>query len=449
MIAFLRRHALLIIIGLSVLVRLADALVLGNNVNPEPGIFDQVSYHTLAVRLLSGHGFTFDTIWWPVTPAGQPTAHWSYLYTFYLVAVYALAGVAPLAPLLLQAAAVGAIMPWLAQRLARRVFAHLPQKVEGIALAAAAWTAGYGYFAYYAGALMTESFYMLGLMWIMDCALRLSSTPAAPVLNRPRSWLPWLELGLAVGLTALLRQVFLPFLLLLGLWLGWVWLKEARLGAVIRRLAGGAALALAVAAVLILPVTLWNYHQFGEFVLLNTNAGYAFFWGNHPIYGDHFVSILTPQMGTYQDLIPTELRSLNEAALDKSLLGIALDWIRTDPGRYLRLSISRIPAYFIFWPSPDSGMLSNVVRVASFGLALPFMLVGIFLWGRGLKRAGFNFAAATRAPGALLLLFVASYTAIHLLSWALVRYRLPVDAFLLIFAAAPLAMGAGWVWKAR
>lgn len=31
--------------------------------------------------------------------------------------------------------------------------------------------------------------------------------------------------------------------------------------------------------------------------------------------------------------------------------------------------------------------------------------------------------------------FITLYTAIHLLSWALIRYRLPVDAVLIIFAA--------------
>ena len=35
----------------------------------------------------------------------------------------------------------------------------------------------------------------------------------------------------------------------------------------------------------------------------------------------------------------------------------------------------------------------------------------------------------------LLLIFIMSYTAIHLASWANVRYRLPIDAVLIIFAA--------------
>jgi len=39
----------------------------------------------------------------------------------------------------------------------------------------------------------------------------------------------------------------------------------------------------------------------------------------------------------------------------------------------------------------------------------------------------------------LLYLFIGVYTAIHLLSWALIRYRLPVDAVLIVFAAYGLA----------
>ncbi|MFW6098154.1 MAG: hypothetical protein ACOC9Z_08750, partial [Chloroflexota bacterium] len=39
----------------------------------------------------------------------------------------------------------------------------------------------------------------------------------------------------------------------------------------------------------------------------------------------------------------------------------------------------------------------------------------------------------------LILIFALAYTAIHLLSWALIRYRLPVDAVLIIPAAVAIA----------
>ena len=40
---------------------------------------------------------------------------------------------------------------------------------------------------------------------------------------------------------------------------------------------------------------------------------------------------------------------------------------------------------------------------------------------------------------------MATYTAIHLLSWALIRYRLPVDAIALVFAAVCAGGAAAWV----
>jgi hypothetical protein len=39
----------------------------------------------------------------------------------------------------------------------------------------------------------------------------------------------------------------------------------------------------------------------------------------------------------------------------------------------------------------------------------------------------------------LLTTFVAAYTLVHLLSWALVRYRLPIDGVLVIFAGLAVA----------
>jgi hypothetical protein len=130
-------------------------------------------------------------------------------------------------------------------------------------------------------------------------------------------------------------------------------------------------------------------------------------------------------------MIPKELRSLDEAELDQALLGRSIEIVSGDPLRYLILSISRIPSYFTFWPSPESGLVSNVSRMTSFGLFLPFMIHGLFLAINKRQMGGISF---TRNPVALLILFVLFYTLIHILTWTLIRYRLPVDAVLIIFA---------------
>jgi hypothetical protein len=194
-------------------------------------------------------------------------------------------------------------------------------------------------------------------------------------------------------------------------------------------------IATVVVMILILPFTVYNYTRFQRFVLLNTNAGFAFFWGNHPIHGDKF--IVAREMENYQVLIPDDLVGLDEAALDQALLKRGLEFILADPVRYMKLSLSRIPVYFNFWPDPESNALSNITRVGSFGVYLPFFLAGIFLWMKGQRRKGW--AQALASPGALLALFAIIYSAVHILTWTLVRYRLPVDAALIPFAAVAVA----------
>jgi hypothetical protein len=429
------RRILQLVVLAAVVLRVGSAFILGNAVDTLPGIYDQVSYHALAQRVTDGYGFSFAERHWPLTRAGEPTAHWSYLYTLYLAAVYALVGASPLVARLIQAVVVGILHPWLVWRIGRRIGGST------VGLVSAALSAIYIYFVYYAGALMTETFYITGILWTLDCALRLleqgkrgeGSTGASH-----SGWGLWLELGLAIGVTVLLRQLFLLFVPFLLLWLWWNCLQPGqRAEPVWQRqvvpLLAGTLLAGLVVTALVLPWTVRNYRVFDRFVLLNTNSGYAFFWGNHPIYGTHFVGILPQEGPSYQELIPLEVRHLDEAAMERALLARGVGFVLADPLRYVLLSLSRTREYFKFWPSPDSSLLSNVARVTSFGLLLPFMLYGLVVVGR---RAWHPLYPGQRAGIILLLLFVLFYTAIHLLTWALIRYRLPVDAVLLIAAAA-------------
>ncbi len=415
------RNVLLIILAASALLRLGAALLLGNQVIELPGTADQISYHNLALRLLEGHGFTFGRAWWPATAAGEPTAHWSYLYTGYLALVYALFGPSPLAPRLLQAVLAGVLHPLLAYLLGRKAFG------PGVGLLAAGLTGVYAYFIYYSASLMTEPFYILAILSSLYFAIEIAGhgqqQEALGQRMRPPGWLA-IGLGLSLAAAGLLRQVFLLFIPFLFLW---VLLSN-------RKLWVSLALSALVVVAAILPFTLYNYVRFDRFVLLNTNAGFAFYWGNHPVYGTDFVPILPPE--TYRAMIPEEIRGLDEASLDQELLARALGFIAAEPGRYLLLSIDRIPAYFMFWPSSDSGTLSNIARVGSFGLLWPFMLYGLLLW---LRRSWGGRGEFLASPALLLALFGMVYSGIHILTWALVRYRLPVDAVLLIFAGLAVA----------
>lgn len=411
---FIQRHLLAIILALSVLLRIGAAIYMGDVVEELPGTADQISYHNLALRVLSGNGFSFADNWWPATRAGEPTAHWSYLYTLYLVAVYALFGPHPLAARLIQAAIVGLLQPWLTYLLARRLFN------ARVGLWAAFLSAVYIYFFYYAGTLMTEPFYITAILGALLLAIRLAQ-PAEVGVNRL-----WLAVGLGVclGATVLLRQLFLLIIPFVLLWMLWASLRgHGKLKPV------HYVLPLLIVVVMILPFSIYNSLRFGQFVLLNTNSGYAFYWGNHPYYGARFQSILSTK--EYLSLLPQDQLVLDEAALDKELLRRGLQFVWDDPARYLQLCLSRIPIYFEFLPKAESGTISNISRVLSFGILWPFMLIGLILaWRRRTHR----FWDSLASPKFLLVLFALVYTGVHVLTWTLIRYRLPVDAVLLVFA---------------
>lgn len=417
------------VIVVAVLLRVGSALIQGDRVELLPGVYDQISYHTLAVRVLGGHGFTFGQQWWPETRAGAPTAHWSFLYTLYLVLIYSLVGVHPLVARVIQAVVAGVLQPILTYRLGSRVLGR------NVGLIAAALSSVYIYFFYYAGALMTETFYILAILWMVDLTISLGQNQQSPSFCNPVSWQPWVSLGLAIGIAALLRQLILLLVPVVFLWLLVVRghrlpsVTKATLADRILPTISGLVISVGVIVLLIAPWTIRNYHAFGRFVLLNTNSGYVFFWGNNPIYGTNFVPILPSK--EYQELIPANLKGLDEAALDQALMQRGIEFVISDPIRYLLLSLSRAKAYFEFWPSPDSSFLSNLSRTLSFGVLLPFMLVGIAQTLREMKIWG----RQRRSSLILLYLFMLIYTAIHLLSWALIRYRLPVDALLVIFSA--------------
>ncbi|HXK59424.1 MAG TPA: hypothetical protein PLP42_05960 [Acidobacteriota bacterium] len=438
-----------LILLLAVVLRVAAALYLGNEVVSLPGTDDQVSYHNLALRVLGGHGFSFDRPWWPATAAEAPTAHWSYPYTLYLVAVYFIFGPYPLIARLIQAVAVGLLHPYLVYRITGEICQSFqPQGRSAVSERPTAWssvcsgalerapllaagiTAIYIYFIYYAAALMSEPFYI--------CAV-LASLWLAIVLGKHvtvgHSWKRVINVSLVLGVAVLFRQLFLLFIPFLFLWLA-----MARREVGLRRNLAAIGTIMLLIGLMILPFTIYNYIRFDRFVLLNTNAGYAFYLANHPAYGSRFRSAL--EMGdTYRDLIPDDLRHLNEAALDQALLIKGLNFVLEDPMRYASLTLSRIGYYFKFWFDPDSSTLSNVSRIGSFGIFLPFMLYGLLRPLVDFSRSGDRrrILASPPAPVVLLYLFCLVYTAIHLLSWAQIRYRLPVDGVLVVFAGIAMA----------
>ena len=103
------------------------------------------------------------------------------------------------------------------------------------------------------------------------------------------------------------------------------------------------------------------------------------------------------------------------------------------------MSLKVLLPFQVFAEKTDVLRIVAETRVGSFGLALPFMLAGLGLWAADWLSPKQQ-AEAWRAS--LLVVFIVAFSLIHLLSWALNRYRLPVDAVGLLFAGrAVIALG--------
>ncbi len=412
---------LVAILAVSVLARVGVALYLGDEVDAPPLLTDQLSYHTLGVRLVGGHGFSFDKNWYPFTPANTPTAHWSFLYSLFVAAVYALFGPHPLAVRVIQAILGGLLLPWMVYRLARAVLPEaMPREPDGgdaVALVAALIAALYAYLVLYAATLMTETFYIAALLWSLERSLKLANR-LRHGSEGGRFWPLAASLGLSLGSAVLFRQSLLPWIPVLILYLLWVGWRGARVLSAV----ASSAIGVAVLAVMILPWTLRNYRVYGQFLLLNSNAGYAMYSAQHPMHGTSFREFEAAP-------IPDDWWGWTEPKLDQALMRQGIQFILDDPGRYALLSLSRVRAFFEFWPTRDTTLLNNVGRTGSFGLFLPLMVYGLILAVRSPKWA---------RSRSLLFLFIAFYAVMHVMTWAMARYRLPVDAVFLAFAALAL-----------
>jgi len=404
-----RRHFIL----LAIVLLIGAAIFLGNELEDfqQARVQDQVSYNALARSLLAGRGYSFEQDWYPgFTKAHKPTAHWSFLYPLYLSGVYSITGYYPLAARIVQAVFSGILSIWLLFRLGKRLSG------ETLGLITAGLGAIYPYFIFHDAALMTESFFILGILVMLNLSIAIIDTRNGGenhYSSLRTSISAWLIIGIVFGVTAILRQtilLWLPFWLFWIYWAGWKQIKWWE-----------PIITLAVIALFIIPWSIRNYLIYEDFLLLNSNSGYALYSANHPNHGTQFDQ-------DYAAPLPEDLVSqgLNEAQWNSALTIRGLQFILQDPHRYLLLSLDRVGIFFNFWISPESNLSSNLMRVLSYGLYLPFFIYGLILSLREWKRYS------------LIYLFTLSFSAMHILTWASIRYRLPVDAALMPLAALAL-----------
>lgn len=386
------------ILAIALILRVAMAVYLGDTVSGLSGAHDEISYSMLGQRYAAGYGMTFPEAWYPWIEANAPQSYYSYSISLFLGGIYALFGYHPLAARLIMAV-MSTLIVWMVFLVGRRLFN------EKVALLATAITALYAYLIFYGVTLVTETPFTLALLIALYLAVRMRA-------GEMTGFWAWVLLGFVLAVAVLLRMAVIFFIPILLFWLFFAIRKHTSIFMLV--------IPLVIIGLAVLPLAMRNWQLWHQFLLLEAQFGHVFWNGNHP---DH--------LGNFHPFkvfpIPAEVLALkNDVLITNTLLRMGIQNVLADPGNFIMLTLTRLREFFLFWPTEDSTLWANLLRIGSFGIVLPFALYGLVSNLRRFQEL---------AP---IYLFFVVHTGIYAVTWTMIRYRVPLDPFFILFAAYTL-----------
>lgn len=360
---------------------------------------DGFDYDGLATRLIEGKGY--------VDKDGEFTAFRAPGYPFFLTAIYTIFGHHFLAVRFVQCLlnAVTIIFIFFITRL---IFN------QSAAIISALLFAVYPLFVYTTSTFFPTTVFIFLLSIIMFLILS---------IEKKQTTLKVVMLGVMLGLAALTVPtvlVFVPFAL--------SWILFGRRNLNLKTIFSCVVILLSTILTLS-PWLLRNFKVYHKPFVIATNGGYNFWMGNNQwASASSGNSIQRPEY---------LLKKLNQAGSDTQKESIyyqdALEYIKKHPGRLVTLTFKKALNLWRLYPTPDTGyktnaLLSKIIGAMSFGPVLFLAILGILLSWRQKKKYSILF---------ILLFF--SFTMMHSLFITKVRFRLPLDPYLIIIASYALS----------
>lgn len=350
---------------------------------------DAVEYHGVALSLLQGKGLVNDV-------EGLGVAATPPLYPFFLAACYFLFGESILTVRIVQAL-IGSLSCLLLYLVGREAFG----KPAGLV---AAWIGAlYPFFVFLSGFLLTETLFIFLLLLLLLLLLKSAKQNGAGKAAAA---------GIVGGLAILLRPslLFFPFLL------GPLWILVGRP----RWRASKAFGAFLIFALLtVAPWTVRNYLRLGAFVPVTTHGGWSLYEANSP----------RGTGGPAMEEVgwPKEVSGMSEVERDRFLTRQALLFIRQHPLNFLKLAFVKLARFWNVVPNFAEYRSPGYVLV-SLVCFTPVLILG--LWGIviTLKEKGGIVPSILALP-------ILYYTLLHMVFIGSIRYRIPIDALLILFAS--------------
>ncbi len=294
-------------------------------------------------------------------------------------------------------AAFSLISVWLVYAITLRIY-----RDETIALIAGLFCASWPHFAFFAAAGLTETLFIALVLAAFLCCYDRRYALASV----------FLVLGI---LTRPAIDYLAPILIALFS----IGVHRESLRVVAKRVATY----FIVYVVLMTPWWAHNYARYGEFVRLDLAAGMVLYTGNNP---------LNKSGGgiTAKDVDFSELPdSKHPVQRDQAALRAAVKFIKADPGHFVAMMPVKFARLWRPWPYTDEYHNPLIVLVSVISAVPTFILA---LAGLALTLRS-HFARLLPC-----LAYVAYLTLVHVVTFGSVRYRVPLEPFVLILAAAGL-----------
>lgn len=369
------RKRLAFLLAVSFLVRVGFVLTLQDRLHFD----DEFEYRKMAENFLAGGG---------LMPGETMKAFRPPLYPLLLAAVLRMFGFSLTGIRILQAlfSTVTVVLIWL---LGERLFSKRVAWISG-------WvSAVYPFFVFYSGFLLTETLFVFLVVLSVFLVMEI------PKGGRATS----LAAGAAIGLSGLCRPTMQIYVIPVT---ALVLLSAKRFGVGFRK-----AVFLALGFLLLLaPWVIRNYRVLHRFVPGTTMSGRVFWEGNNP----------RSSGGPCRYFLP-EIESLEEGERDRAYYRATFDGIRRNPRRFLGLLGAKFVRFWNIVPNAAeyARPLYRLISISSFGLLLPFFVLGFLLTLRDRSLWPIH---------ALILMF----TAVHVVLLASIRYRVPLEPFVILLA---------------
>ncbi len=245
--------------------------------------------------------------------------------------------------------------------------------------------------------------------------------------------------GLAMGLVAWVNPVVLALLPV-----AWLWIGRRIEGSLARRV-GVASLVTLMALLTCAPWMARNQYWFGR-PYLRSNLGLELQLGNSDLAWQHHLAgdLRAPWLRGHPSVVSGELDrfiEMGEAAYVEEAMGEAIDFIRQNPSKFLRLTLHRI---YVFWLSDlgtrnewagnlDLTISLTWMRVACHLVPLPFLVIGLIA------------AARHRKPILPFLGFFLFFPLVYYFTHVSERYRFPAEPLIVILSSYGFLQMVGWL----